>query len=92
MKMEDRLYLVKYNPDKVSHLVIMDRETCLRCEFKPCQFFCPAQVYSWDEETNRINVAYEGCFECGACRTGCPYLNIEWHYPKGGYGVSFRYG
>ncbi len=92
MKIEDRLFLVKFNPDKESHLVIKDRKTCLHCEFTPCLYFCPAQVYEWDEEQQIVTVAYEGCFECGACRTGCPYLNIDWRYPRGGHGVAFRYG
>jgi len=92
MKIEDRLYLVKFKPDKVSHLKIIDREVCRKCEFKPCLFFCPAEVYSWDDETTQVNIAYEGCFECGACRIGCPYANIDWRYPRGGFGVTFRYG
>jgi ferredoxin-like protein FixX len=35
----------------------------------------------------------DGCVECGTCRiiaeaTG----DIEWNYPRGGYGVSFKFG
>lgn len=92
MRIEDRLFLVKYSPDKVSHLRIISTAVCEKCELKPCIAFCPAHVYEWDEREKLISVAYEGCFECGACRVGCPYLNIDWRYPRGGCGVAFRFG
>ena len=92
MRIEDRLSLVKYTPDKVSHLVIKSAKTCLSCEDRPCLYFCPASVYRWDETEEKITVAYEGCFECGACRIACPYDNIDWRLPRGGFGVAYRYG
>ena len=92
MKIEDRLFLVKFNADKTSHLKIVSYDVCRSCEPKPCLSFCPASVYAWDEEERMVTVAYEGCFECGACRVGCPEFNIDWRYPRGGYGVAFRFG
>jgi len=92
MRIEDRLFLVKYNPDKVSHLRIIDPAACEKCAHKQCIAFCPANVYEWDESEKAITIAYEGCFECGACRIGCPDLNISWRYPRGGCGVAFRFG
>lgn len=93
MKIEDRLFTVKFVPDEVSHLEIKDSRVCREeCLHKPCTTFCPARVYQWDELEKVITVGYEGCFECGACRVGCPYLNISWRYPRGGYGVSYRFG
>lgn len=93
MKIEDRLFTVKFVPDEVSHLEIKDKRVCREeCLYKPCTTFCPARVYQWDELEELITVGYEGCFECGSCRVGCPYLNISWRYPRGGYGVSYRFG
>jgi ferredoxin like protein len=37
-------------------------------------------------------VNHEGCLECGTCRIGCPHLNIDWRFPKGGYGISHKFG
>lgn len=34
----------------------------------------------------------ERCVECGACRIVCPYGNIDWHYPRGGFGIVYRFG
>ncbi len=93
MKLDDKLYLIRYNTDKESHITIAEDDVCRKeCKHKPCTFICPARVYKWDEEENRIKVYYEGCVECGACRIGCPYSNIKWGYPRGGYGVAYKNG
>lgn len=86
----DKLYLLKYEVDEESHLVIKDQKVCQECERKPCINRCPAEVYSW--EGDRLQVAYENCVECGVCKIVCPYENIDWRYPRGGYGVSFKFG
>ncbi len=90
---EDKLYLDRFKPDSESHLYVMDPQVCIdKCPDKLCTVFCPANVYEWDEDNNDMIVGYEGCLECGTCRIGCPYDNILWLYPKGGYGVQHRYG
>jgi ferredoxin like protein len=34
---------------------------------------------------------YEQCFECGACYFVCTQEGaIQWTYPRGGFGVTFR--
>ena len=86
---EDKLTTIKYNCDSESQLVI-DRELCKNCESRCCTYICPAKVYVYDENQNIINVDYENCLECGACRIACPYGAINWNYPKAGYGVVFK--
>lgn len=93
MKLEDKLYLGRFNTDKLNHIKIIDPLVCLeKCPDKPCTRFCPSHVYQWDEEAKRIAVGYEGCLECGTCRIGCPFGNIDWNYPRGGFGVSWKNG
>ena len=88
---EDKLYLNRFITDNESHLKIRDPKVCLKeCKDKPCTFTCPAQVYSWEED--RILVAYEACIECGTCRYSCPPGNIQWNYPRGGFGVQWKFG
>jgi ferredoxin like protein len=89
-----KLGLVKFTPDETSHLAVIDDEVCRRqCPQKFCAHSCPAQVYRWEAEEQRISIAFEGCLECGTCRSGgCPFRNIEMRYPRGGYGVQYRFG
>ena len=87
----DKLYLLKYEIDEQNpHLKIRDQAKCAECEDKPCIYRCPAEVYSW--EGGQIRVAYENCLECGVCKIVCPFDNIDWSYPRGGFGVFYKYG
>ncbi|AOQ22560.1 Ferredoxin-like protein FixX [Moorella thermoacetica] len=92
MRLEDKLFLNRYQTDKHPHLRIKDREVCRHCEGKPCTFICPARVYVWNEREERIETAYEGCVECGTCRYGCAHDNIDWRNPRGGFGILYKYG
>lgn len=93
MNLEDKLFLTRFQPDNQSHLMIKDRDTCAhKCSEKYCTFVCPAKVYDWEEEEQKIHIGYEGCVECGTCRYGCIFDNIEWKYPRGGFGVQYKYG
>ena len=91
MSIEDKLFLDRFQVDDQSHIKILNPEICLQdCQDQPCLYFCPARVYSCED--GEMHVAYEGCLECGSCRIGCPYLNIDWSFPRGGYGVRHRFG
>ena len=93
MNLMDKLYLNRFVPDNESHLKIKDPKICKeKCDAKYCTYICPAGVYSWDKESERIMIAYEGCVECGTCKYGCLFSNIEWRYPRGGFGVSYKFG
>lgn len=88
---EKSLYANKYNVDEhQSHLKVKDMAVCERCEHKPCTRFCPAAVYVWEQ--GKLTVQYSGCLECGSCRFACPSDNIEWSYPRGGYGTVIKNG
>ncbi|MBC9785601.1 4Fe-4S dicluster domain-containing protein [Heliobacterium chlorum] len=91
--LEDKLFLVRFQPDDHSHIHINNKELCQHdCPDKPCTYICPAKVYEWNEEVKAINVGYEGCLECGTCRYGCPRDNIHWVNPRGGFGVMYKFG
>lgn len=95
MRLEDKLRLDRFTTEEESHLRIMSPEICRRCSGKPCTFICCVETYRW--ENDQIIVRYERCLECGACKMVCrppysPAPNISWTYPKGGYGVQYKYG
>ncbi len=84
------LRLVKINPDTVSHINLADEGRCSHCEIKPCLYVCPSEVFLWDEESCRLKIIWERCLECGACEPACPHANINFHFPRGGYGVTYH--
>jgi ferredoxin like protein len=92
LTLEDKLGTLTYKNDHQSHIKIRDAKVCLGCTGKPCTTACPAGVYVWEEEPKKIVVGYENCIECGAARMMCPFDNIEWFPPRGGFGVMYKYG
>ena len=87
---KDKLALNTFKPASENHLKV-DQELCKNCETKCCLQVCPARVYTEDEQ-GLIHVEFEACLECGTCLIACPNSAILWDYPKGGFGVQFKYG
>ncbi len=53
---------------------------------------CPAGCYERTDE-GKVQVTVDGCLECGTCRVVCAKTgDIEWTYPRGGFGVMFKFG
>jgi ferredoxin like protein len=91
LSLEEKLFLDGFRPDQESHLAIKDPRVCLdKCTAKWCTFTCPVRTYRWEQD--HISIFFEGCVECGTCRVSCEFGNIEWRYPRGGFGVTFKYG
>ncbi len=88
LSVEDRLGLVSFVIDEEAHIKLIEEE-CGNCDTKVCLRVCPAKLYT--EENGKINFNYEGCLECGTCRVACP-RNIDWNYPRGGFGVNYQFG
>ena len=91
MNIDKKLFTLKYSPDIQSHLK-PNKKDCKNCKTKACTFICPAQVYEWSEEKQELIVRYENCLECGACRIACEHKSLDWKYPKGTKGVTFKQG
>ena len=81
---------IKVN-ERDPHLKIIDQKVCLKCIDKPCTVTCPVQNYKV-EDNGHTTIFWDSCIECGTCRVICPFQNISWKFPAGGYGVSFKYG
>ena len=96
MTVEAKLGLLEYKKSPETHIVLRktgaDAPCVTVCDSKPCTTVCPAKVYEWDAHEKKIHVSYENCIECGACRMVCPFDNIKCDWPKGGFGVKYKYG
>jgi len=87
---QERLALNKFQVDHEEPHIILKKDVCLQCSAKPCTFVCPAGLYQWTG--SEMSFDHAGCLECGACRVVCPKKALEWNYPRGTFGVMFRYG
>lgn len=77
------------------HIQLTDPAGCTACAQRPCTFLCPAGVFDWHPrgpQAPPITIRHELCVECGACFVFCPGDSIDFHYPRGGYGIFHRYG
>jgi ferredoxin like protein len=85
--LEDKLFTVRRRPLSRSHITI-NHQLCNDCLNKICTYICPAEVYVWDADEQKIDVRYENCLECGACRVACEA--IEWVNPSWGEGIVYK--
>lgn len=76
--------------DTEKHISI-NQEICKSCPERYCLYVCPAQVYTLSKE-GKIELDLDGCLECGTCRIACVRGAIDWNYPRGGFGVQFKFG
>lgn len=91
-KIEERLYQNRYMVDEGRPHVRIVRLEQDSPELRSLLSICPAGCYALNEE-GRVEVAADGCMECGTCRIVCQKTGeIEWSYPRGGYGVLFKFG
>lgn len=90
---ERKLALNTYNVDSErAHIRIIDNQVCLSCIRQQCINCCPATCYA-PQDDGTVLFSYEGCVECGTCRIVCnEFDNIEWTYPRGGFGIQYRLG
>ncbi|MHB1159914.1 MAG: ferredoxin family protein [Chloroflexota bacterium] len=85
---DDRLARVRYRVDSEPHIRV-DAAVCAHCQHQVCVNVCPAGCFSL--EGKELRFAHDGCLECGSCRIVCDRKAVRWGYPKGGYGVTFRF-
>ena len=86
--LDEKLKLVRFRISSEAHIKV-NKNCCHKCPHQACTYVCPAVCYS--KIDGEIFFAYEGCLECGSCSIVCDQGAIEWDYPRGGFGVSYRF-
>ena len=92
MEAAELLSLNKFNVDEEQAHIMLNKDICSKCQEKSCLLVCPAVLYRLDT-SGAITFDHAGCLECGTCRVMCKNRGIiKWEYPRGTFGVCFRYG
>jgi ferredoxin like protein len=91
-KVEEKLYNNRYLVDSGNpHVKIIDTKNPSPALEKMVNI-CPAGCYSKNDD-GKIEVQPDGCMECGTCRIVTSETGeLQWDYPRGGYGISFKFG
>ncbi|MGD0447034.1 MAG: 4Fe-4S dicluster domain-containing protein [Candidatus Dormibacteria bacterium] len=86
-----RLAADSFHIDEDESHITIDQELCRSTgTAKALIAVCAAGVYQ--ERDGQLVADYAGCLECGSCFAVAAPGAIQWHYPRGGYGVNYREG
>lgn len=92
VNIEEKLFQNRYKVDAgCPHITVRNTDVCQSCDAKPCTVCCPAGCWSLDDG-GKIDLVVDGCLECGTCRLVCDSDNVDWNYPRGGFGILFKFG
>jgi len=87
----ERLAQNRYTLDTVSHIEV-DQELVRASRTGELLIrVCPAHVFSRAPDGS-IAVQHAACLECGTCLALASPGSLRWHYPRGGFGVTYREG
>jgi ferredoxin like protein len=92
VKVEDKLFQNRYLVDAGRpHIKVRPHDKPSKALLS-LTHVCPAGCYSLNDK-DQVEISVDGCVECGTCRivtaaTG----DVVWDYPRGGYGVLYKFG
>jgi ferredoxin like protein len=90
MNLNEKLHRVRYRVNRGKPHIRLNLERCTQCAERVCLTLCPVENFFM--EAQEVMLKWEDCLECGACRIACPLGALDWDYPDGGFGISYRYG
>jgi ferredoxin like protein len=92
VRVEDKLFYNRYLVDSGRAHIKVRPHTKPTPELLSLLKACPARCYEMNDK-GQVEITADGCVECGTCRIiGEASGDIEWNYPRGGYGVLFKFG
>ncbi|MFC0239230.1 MULTISPECIES: ferredoxin family protein [Rhodopseudomonas] len=92
IRVEDKLFQNRYLVDVGNAHIKVKPHTKPSPQLLALLKVCPAHCYELNSN-GQVEVTPDGCVECGTCRVIAEGGgDIEWNYPRGGYGVLFKFG
>ena len=91
-KVEEKLYQNRYLVDAGRpHIVVKPHEKPSKALLS-LTHCCPAGCYELNDK-GQVEITVDGCMECGTCRVVTASTGeIEWNYPRGGFGILYKFG
>ena len=91
-KVEEKLFQNRYLVDAGRpHIKVKPHQTPSK-GLASLVTLCPAGCYS-RAESGQVEISSDGCMECGTCRIVTQSTGeIEWSYPRGGFGILYKFG
>lgn len=91
-KVEEKLYQNRYLVDAGRPHIKVRPHVVASKALLALTHACPAGCYSRNDQ-GQVEVSVDGCVECGTCRVLTAKTGeIEWNYPRGGFGVLYKFG
>lgn len=92
VKVEEKLFQNRYQVDPGRPHIKVHPHTVPTPALLSMTKLCPAGCYATNDH-GQVEITVDGCVECGTCRIVTQATNdIEWNYPRGGFGVLFKFG
>jgi ferredoxin like protein len=92
VRLEEKLFQNRYLVDEGRPHVCIDAQALAPATLKSLASICPAGCWSVAED-GTAQATLDGCLECGTCRLLAePGGGIAWNYPRGGYGIVYKFG
>jgi len=92
MPVQERLAVLHYDVDEEESHIEIDQEAARRTGAGPLLVrVCAAKVYAIAPDGS-VTATAAACLECGTCLAVAPPGVLRWHYPRGGFGVTYREG
>ncbi len=92
VKVEEKLYQNRYLVDAGRPHIRIRQHDVPSKGLLAMTHLCPAGCYSL-ADSGQVEISADGCVECGTCRIVTAATGeIEWNYPRGGFGVLYKFG
>ena len=92
VRVEDKLYTNRYLVDAGRPHISVKPHEVPSAALMALTRICPAGCYGLND-SGQVEITPDGCMECGTCRVVTQGTDdIEWSYPRGGFGVLFKFG
>lgn len=93
VKVEEKLFQNRYLVDEGRPHIRIEDPLAISAGLKRLLTLCPAGCWSMQPD-GAMAGSLDGCFECGTCRIVAKASGdkMEWSYPRGGYGISYKFG